>query len=397
MTLWWLVGLFYPTFSSLPVESLFLPAQLIAQRSGRILEVQRGLRFSGWVRPKARVAANLYIKGAVYEILMNKELLTLRVIEILTRAGFMLSDRCNTRPRSFDLAARNNRILLLLRTLSDIDSLNAAAAHEMRSLSDRLNGKPLVIGSKSRSRMLEDGVTYFRRGIPSINPATLHDCLIEGVPPLVYAARGGLCISIDGERLRSIRTGRKISLGELATKLGISRRTISKYEDGEMGASIDVALRLEEILDIELICPVRIFSSTRDDQIWRDDQKDHQMDDQQDDRRDDRNEVSLLLTPRGFVVFPAKQAPFNAISDDDEHNMLLTGLNTYNRTMVRNARLMSSISCVTGTRSLYIVKGSCRHTHIDGTVLIRESELEKISDHDDVIQLIQERSVDKGD
>ncbi|HIE31695.1 MAG TPA: transcriptional regulator [Methanosarcinales archaeon] len=322
---------------------------------------------------------------------MNKELLTLRVIEILTRAGFVLSDRCNTRPRSFDLAARNNKILLLLRTLSDIDSLNAAAAHEMQSLSDRLNGRPLVIGSKSRSRMLEDGVAYFRHGIPSINPATLHDCLIEGVPPLVYAAPGGLCISIDGERLRSIRTGRKISLGELATKLGISRRTISKYEDGEMDASIDVALRLEEILDIELICPVRIFPSTGDDQIQRDEQGD-----QQDVQRDAQSEVSLLLTPLGFIVFPAKQAPFNAISDDEEHNTLLTGLNTYNRTMVRNARLMSSISCVAGTKSLYIVKGSCRHTHIDGTVLIRESELEKISDHDDVIQLIEERSVDKG-
>lgn len=334
---------------------------------------------------------------------MNKELLTLRVIEILTRAGFMLSDRCNTRPRSFDLAARNNRILLLLRTLSNIDSLNAAAAHEMQSLSDHLNGKPLIIGSKSRSRMLEDGVTYFRHGIPSINSATLHDCLIEGVPPLVHAAPGGLCISIDGERLRSIRTERKISLGELATKLGISRRTISRYEGGAMDASIDVALRLEEVLDVELICPVNIFSSTLDDQIRRDDQKgdpredprDAQKDHRMDDQMGDKDEVSLLLAPLGFIVFPAKQAPFNAISDDDAHNTMLTGINTYNRTMVRNAHLMSSISCVTETRSLYIVKGNCRHTHIDDTVLIKESELEKISDHDDVIQLIRERSTEK--
>ncbi len=331
---------------------------------------------------------------------MNKELLTLRVIEILTRAGFMLSDRCNTRPRSFDLAARNNRILLLLRTLSNIDSLNAAAAHEMQSLSDHLNGKPLIIGSKSRSRMLEDGVTYFRHGIPSINSATLHDCLIEGVPPLVHAAPGGLCISIDGERLRSIRIERKISLGELATKLGMSRRTISRYEGGAMDASIDVALRLEEVLDVELICPVKIFSSTRDDQIRRDDQKGDPRDDQKDhpggDRMGDKDEVSMLLAPLGFIVFPAKQAPFNAISDDEKHNTMLTGINTYNRTMVRNAHLMSSISCVAKTRSLYIVKGNCRHTHIDDTVLIKESELEKISDHDDVIQLIRERSTDKG-
>ncbi len=109
----------------------------------------------------------------------------------------------------------------------------------------------------------------------------------------------------------------------------------------------------------------------------------------------DKDEVSMLLAPLGFIVFPAKQAPFNAISDDDEHNTMLTGINTYNRTMVRNAHLMSSISCVTETRSLYIVKGNCRHTHIDDTVLIKESELEKISDHDDVIQLIRERSTEK--
>jgi len=119
-------------------------------------------------------------------------------------------------------------------------------------------------------------------------------------------------------------------------------------------------------------------------------QKDHRMEDQM----GDKDEVSLLLAPLGFIVFPAKQAPFNAISDDDAHNTMLTGINTYN--LVRNAHLMSSISCVVKTRSLYIVKGNCRHTHIDDTVLIKESELEKISDHDDVIQLIRERSIDKG-
>ncbi|KAF5412258.1 MAG: helix-turn-helix domain-containing protein [Euryarchaeota archaeon] len=103
--------------------------------------------------------------------------------------------------------------------------------------------------------------------------------------------KGGMCISIDGERLRSIRIGRKISLGELATKLGISRRTISKYEGGNMGASIDMALRLEEILDAELICSVSIFSSTEDDQTRTDHQNEHQPDD----RMDAQSEVSLTL------------------------------------------------------------------------------------------------------
>lgn len=329
---------------------------------------------------------NLYIHATAYETLMNKEALTLRVIEILTNAGFTLSDRCNIRPRSFDLAARRCGILLLLRILSNIDGLSAETAQEMRHLSDFLGGRPLVIGSKSRDQMLEDGVTHFRYGIPSINPNTLHDCFVEGVPPLVHAAPGGLYINIDSERLKSVRTARNISLGELATELGISRRTISKYEDGGTGASIDVVLRLEEILDVELIRPIKILSA-------EDDRTEHKRTSE----RSEPNEVSLLLTPIGFFVFPAKQAPFKAISNDSGKNTLLTGISTYNRTMVRNARLMSSISSVAGTESVYIVKGRCRHTQIDGTVLIKESEFERIDDPDDVMRLIHERNVDKGD
>jgi len=317
---------------------------------------------------------------------MNKEALTLQVIEILSKAGFTLSDRCNIRPRSFDLAARRCNILLLLRVLSNIDGLSAETAREMRHLSGFLDGSPLVIGSKSRDQTLADGVTYFRYGIPSINPGTLRDCFIEGVPPLVHAAPGGLYIKIDSERLKSIRTANNISLGELASELGISRRTVSRYEDGGTDASIDVVLRLEEILDAELVCPIKILSTERD--LTKQDRTPEQS---------EPNEVSLLLTPLGFFVFPAKQAPFSAISNDSGDNTMLTGFSTYNRTMVRNARLMSSISSVAGTKSVYIVKGECRHTQIDGTVLIEESEFRRIDDLDDVMRLIQERNIDKGD
>jgi putative transcriptional regulator len=245
----------------------------------------------------------------------------------------------------------------------------------MRHLSGFLDGSPLVIGSKSRDQALADGVTYFRYGIPSINPGTLRDCFIEGVPPLVHAAPGGLYINIDSERLKSIRTANNISLGELAA--------------GGTDASIDVVLRLEEILNAELVCPIKILSTERD--LTKQDHTPELSE------PPEQNEVSLLLTPLGFFVFPAKQAPFSAISNDSGDNTMLTGFSMYNRTMVRNARLMSSISSVAGTKSVYIVKGECRHTQIDGTVLIEESEFRRIDDLDDVMRLIQERNIDKGE
>ena len=335
---------------------------------------------------------------------MNKEELTRRVIEILTRAGFTLSERCNIRPRSFDLAARRQDILLLLRVFSNVDGLNAPTALAMKHLSGCLNGSPLVIGSRSRNQVLEDGVAYFRHGIPSISPTTLYDCFVEGVPPLVYAAPGGLYVGIDGEHLKNIRIARNISLGELATELGISRRTISKYEEEEMDASVDVVLRLEEVLNSGFVCPIRIFSTGRDS-TGQDratvtaaiPTSTNASTSTSTSGQSEPGEVSLLLTPLGFVVVPAKQAPFAAVSDDGVCNTVLTGISGYNRTMAKNAHLMSSISVVAGTKSLYIVKGGCKHTHIDDTVLIKESEFKKIDDHDDVMQLIQERSIDRGD
>ncbi len=58
------------------------------------------------------------------------------------------------------------------------------------------------------------------------------DLFLEGVPPLIYAAPGGLYVNIDADLLADVREERDWSLGRLATELGVSRRTVSKYEDG---------------------------------------------------------------------------------------------------------------------------------------------------------------------
>ena len=52
-----------------------------------------------------------------------------------------------------------------------------------------------------------------------------------------------------------------MSLGTLATMVGVSRRTISKYEEEGMDASIDVVLQLEDIFGVELARPINILKS----------------------------------------------------------------------------------------------------------------------------------------
>ncbi|MCZ7356341.1 MAG: transcriptional regulator [Candidatus Methanoperedens sp.] len=319
---------------------------------------------------------------------MNKELLLNRAIAILNKAGFIISDRCDIRPRSFDMAARRDNLLLLIKVLYNIDGLNEETAQEMLFLSKHLRGNPLVLGEKTRDHSLETGVAYFRYGIPAFDMNTLNDYLIQNVPPLIYAEHGGLYVKIDGTILKEERTGKNISLGALASLLGVSRRTISKYEEGEMSASVDVALRLEEILDRGFAVAVGLFD--------KGDLQETQIPDTlKETVKTESSNILSLLKDMGFNVLPISQAPFDAVSIStnrrDENSTILTGVGEYTNTMVKKARLMSSISEVACTQSLLIVHGITKMKNIERTVLVEDKELKKYSDKEDFIDLLQSR------
>jgi len=314
---------------------------------------------------------------------MNKELLINQVVSILSKAGFIISDRCDIRPRSFDLAVRRDDLLLLIKVLFNIDGLNEETANEMLFLSKHLNGNSIVIGEKTRDHLLEAGVVYLRYGVPAVDINTLNDYFTENIPPLVYAEHGGLYVNIDGKILKEDRISKNISLGSLASSLGVSRRTISKYEDGEMAASVDVALKLEERLERGFAIAVNLFE-----------------------KRDPNNQktehieggslnILTVLKDMGFDVLPTSQAPFDAVSIStgrkDENSKILTGVGEFTTTMIKKAHLMSSISEVALTQSLLIVHGASKTRNIERTVVVEDKELKKYSDKEDLMNLIQER------
>ncbi|HNW38568.1 MAG TPA: transcriptional regulator, partial [Methanosarcina vacuolata] len=146
---------------------------------------------------------------------MTKEVLIHQIIDVFSHAGFALSDRCNIRPRSFDVAARKDETLLLCKVLFNIDGLNEETAREMKYLAEYLGGSAIVVGAKTRDQMLEDSVVYMRYDILALNVQTLYDYFIENVPPLVSAAPGGLYVSIEGDILKKARMGQSMSLGTL--------------------------------------------------------------------------------------------------------------------------------------------------------------------------------------
>jgi putative transcriptional regulator len=318
---------------------------------------------------------------------MSRSALVENVMAMLEDAGFLVSDRCAIRPKSFDIAARRGEDVLLLKILGNIDAFDAQTGGEMRRLGTYLNATPIVIGLRTRDEELKPGVVYFRHGVPVLSPDTAMDLFVEEVPPLIYAAPGGLYVNIDSEILADVREDRDWSLGRLAKELGVSRRTVSKYEDG-MDASVEVAAELEDLFDAPLTSPVSVLNGAeevRDDEPTPDDP----------DVAPEDEPIVTVFTRIGFEVHPTDRAPFKSVNEsDDQREQVLAGHSAFTETAEKRARIMSSVGEVTRTRSVYVVD-ELRRESVDGTALIEKDEMDDIQDATDLRDLIMERGEDR--
>ncbi|MBZ3935522.1 transcriptional regulator [Methanimicrococcus blatticola] len=334
---------------------------------------------------------------------MSRDILVDQTIEVLRHAGFMVSDRCDIRPRSFDIAARRGDTLLLCKILLNLDGLTEETANEMRVLSEILGGTPLVIGEKTRDQPLEDNVIYMRYKITAVNIHTFYDYFIEGIPPLVSASPGGLYVPIDGNALKEARIENNLSLGSLAGIIGVSRRTISKYEEEGMHASIDTVLILEDLLQIELAQPIDILNPTvlMNQKTTAEPSNPNPVkvggsisgeNKPPSSETVAENELLTYVSTLGFDVKETAHAPFRAVSKD-KNSVILTGVSKYNASTLKRAHLMSSISDVLQTDAVFLINGNSKVKSVESTAFIEKKELVKMSGPEDLIETIEERKV----
>jgi len=303
--------------------------------------------------------------------LMKREELLNATRHLLTRAGFYCSEVCNIRPSSFDFVARKDSMLMIIKVLNNVDSINEDAARELLSISRFLDGVPIVVGRKSCSSNLEDDVVYFRYGIPIMTYETLKNYL-QGMPPFVTAAPGGFYVNIDGEVFQRIREERGYSVGYLARVTGVSRRAIRMYEEGER-ATIEVAERLAELMGTDFIKPINLL-----EEIWRE---------RVEIKREIENEMLKIVEKMGALVFPTHRSPFHAISQMLDEQIIV-GLKE--RRIEEKARLISAISKVAERDSVIFMEKFSKE-NIEGVPVVKKDELKKIKDIETLIDLILER------
>jgi len=306
--------------------------------------------------------------------------------DTLSNAGYYVSDTYFIRSIGFDLVARRDNSLLIIKVLTNINSFPEEVATELKTLAQHLGGRPLLIGLRTGAGVLETGVVYDRFGIQAINPETLYGHLIEGIPLKVYAAPGGFYANIDTEKLMDIRKQRNFSRGNFARHIHVSRRMIRMYEEG-MNARIDIASRIEDVLDEQIIQPIDLTSGISKDQLNQKNKKQpltingiHPL----------QKEIFTLLNNLGYTIIPMGRCPFEAVSKERE-KIILTCVQNYDKKMKDKAKVITTISNITEKQAVFFTDKKGTKEHVEGTPLIIRAELKKITDPEDIIELIIKR------
>ncbi|MFI5413492.1 MAG: transcriptional regulator [Candidatus Lutacidiplasmatales archaeon] len=316
-----------------------------------------------------------------------------RIRQMLERAGFYVGDTHAIRPTSFDLAARRDATLLLVKVLKNIDALDSEEATRLRELGHLFPAITLVIGQTSGASELDPSVVYTRYGVPIINEETLREFLEKALPPFLYASPGGTFAQVDGPRLRQLRSERGLSLGTLASIAGVSRRAIQLYEEGA-GAEALVIERIETYLGETVVRPIALFdwsgrvrSETEAERAAQD--KDPNAERELPRTGDAlRDGVLRQLDGMGLDVTVTVRAPFDALARTPD--ILLAAVGSL-RTALHRAEVLHGLARVAEGHALFVVRDPITRSSIAGLPILSVTELRRHRDPDDLIDEITER------
>jgi putative transcriptional regulator len=182
---------------------------------------------------------------------------------ILKDAGFTVSQRCCSRPSCLDLAARKGKSLIFIKVQTDIGHVSAGDSFELKVISECVSAASLIISEKNREKPLEDDTVYSRYNVSAVTTKTFENIVLRKLYPLIQAGPGGYYIEMDGEAIKRKRQELGFSVGEIAEKIGISRRTLYGYERGMAKASVTAAYNLIHTLGVPVAKPINVFEKSR--------------------------------------------------------------------------------------------------------------------------------------
>jgi putative transcriptional regulator len=300
---------------------------------------------------------------------------------VLKEGGFTVSQICCSRPSCFDIAARKDEALILVKVQQDIGCVSPYDSLELRIIAEQISAASLFISEKTRDKPLEDDTVYSRYNVLAVTPKTFENIVLRDIHPLVQAGPGGYYVEIDGEAIKKRRQELGLSVGEVAEKVGISRRTLYGYERGMAKASVTAAYNLLCALGVPVAKPVNIFETSksrrkpfaaRARQVFT------------------RNKLLQRIFKKlvGYNIVAVRKAPFDFVVTVPEENVKIIGgvMDGQERMLKRRVEEILSLSEVVKAHPVLVTDGHKPKLDKDIPCVDKE-ELFKIKGPEDLCKL----------
>ncbi|MBY9020710.1 MAG: helix-turn-helix domain-containing protein [Candidatus Lokiarchaeota archaeon] len=329
-----------------------------------------------------------------------------KIDDLLKKADFetfMLDNFFNKKSKfCFDLLVKKNDDIFSVKVFQNIDNLNTEIVNDIKSLSELLKSKPLLIGIKNRYNDLEDNTIYIREGLPFITLTTLENIINKGLYPNVLARRGGGIMFLNGNVMKFIREKQEISRKELSELLGVTKRTLCAYENESMRPSEKIAKKLSIILENnDIFRKINLFEWNFKFEIdWKEYQENIN-------RNPFETHLQAVLDDIGVCSYwyknssiPFKLSLYSKVSGENKEKSvypLFSGVSGDNKKINEHSlNCLNMFNKLFNVNSLFIVNNdikipdSLRKIKVP---IVKIRNLEKIDDEEEFIDLVQESGI----
>ncbi|MEK6970390.1 MAG: helix-turn-helix domain-containing protein [archaeon] len=301
---------------------------------------------------------------------MTRETVLQQLKRHLFTHGFTYQDFSGSNS-SFDLIARKQNLVLVLKALSNIDSLRIEHARDLQKIGSVFRAHSLIIGEKSKVYQLHADVLYERYGLPVLSLVGFEQ-LLESNLPSQRSFKGQNVVELDTELLRRQREAHALTLKDLSQRAGISLESLHRYEHGQP-AQLEAAEKLERLLDVRLIRGINVFHSDEKPLTEESTGAHHSVLDQ--------------LLDLGLKLSVFERAPLNAATK--EHALMISHADTPSH-IAKKAYSLEKAQKITHYPGLIIANES-KHLAIGRVPILQEGELSTFSDAGDLLQELENR------
>ncbi|MCE4608748.1 MAG: helix-turn-helix domain-containing protein [Caldisphaeraceae archaeon] len=194
-----------------------------------------------------------------------KDFLYRVIAELYNRADFIevMDYPRSINRRSIDMVVQlKDCKTLLIKVAYDLSCVPKGEIKELLGLSMKLAIPSIVISEKNGQIQLFEGVVYEKNGAKIVTLETLLSAM-DNNDIFIHQDKENFKVKINPDKLKEKRTRSNMSLGEVASILKVSRRSIYEYERGTIEPSANLGEKLVNIFGEDILEPIDLFVSEK--------------------------------------------------------------------------------------------------------------------------------------